>query len=422
MHDNYEQKEKLILVAVSLSDEDTTLRLLDELEELVDTAGAEVVGRIVQNRESISSATYVGKGKIDEIADMIAETGATGIVCDDELSPAQLRNLDEALSVKITDRTMLILDIFARHASSNEGKLQVELAQLQVELAQLQYRSARLIGLNGTLDRVGYGIGMRGPGEKKLEIDRRLIRDRISMLKEQLRDVDKTREVTRSLRKKKNLPLASIVGYTNAGKSTLLNKLTDAGVLEQDMLFATLDTTVRSMVTDNGQEILLSDTVGFIRKLPHHLVDAFRSTLEEACFADIILHVIDASDPEADTKMRVVYETLSKLGIKDKPVIAIFNKQDKLEGGESVKDLTAECCVRISAKTGEGLEELVTQIERILNSRRRYYEGLIPYSEASLVAAIRTKGQLLSEEYTPDGIAVKAYLTSELSGRIDSIN
>lgn len=415
MHDNYEQKEKLILVAVSLSDEDTTLRLLDELEELVDTAGAEVVGRIVQNRESISSATYVGKGKIDEIADMIAETGATGIVCDDELSPAQLRNLDEALSVKITDRTMLILDIFARHASSNEGKL-------QVELAQLQYRSARLIGLNGTLDRVGYGIGMRGPGEKKLEIDRRLIRDRISMLKEQLRDVDKTREVTRSLRKKKNLPLASIVGYTNAGKSTLLNKLTDAGVLEQDMLFATLDTTVRSMVTDNGQEILLSDTVGFIRKLPHHLVDAFRSTLEEACFADIILHVIDASDPEADTKMRVVYETLSKLGIKDKPVIAIFNKQDKLEGGESVKDLTAECCVRISAKTGEGLEELVTQIERILNSRRRYYEGLIPYSEASLVAAIRTKGQLLSEEYTPDGIAVKAYLTSELSGRIDSIN
>lgn len=415
MHDNYEQKEKLILVAVSLSDEDTTLRLLDELEELVDTAGAEVVGRIVQNRESISSATYVGKGKIDEIADMIAETGATGIVCDDELSPAQLRNLDEALSVKITDRTMLILDIFARHASSNEGKL-------QVELAQLQYRSARLIGLNGTLDRVGYGIGMRGPGEKKLEIDRRLIRDRISMLKEQLRDVDKTREVTRSLRKKKNLPLASIVGYTNAGKSTLLNKLTDAGVLEQDMLFATLDTTVRSMVTDNGQEILLSDTVGFIRKLPHHLVDAFRSTLEEACFADIILHVIDASDPEADTKMRVVYETLSKLGIKDKPVIAIFNKQDKLEGGESVKDLTAECCVRISAKTGEGLEELVTQIERILNSRRRYYEGVIPYSEASLVAAIRTKGQLLSEEYTPDGIAVKAYLTSELSGRIDSIN
>lgn len=415
MHDNYEQKEKLILVAVSLSDEDTTLRLLDELEELVDTAGAEVVGRIVQNRESISSATYVGKGKIDEIADMIAETGATGIVCDDELSPAQLRNLDEALSVKITDRTMLILDIFARHASSNEGKL-------QVELAQLQYRSARLIGLNGTLDRVGYGIGMRGPGEKKLEIDRRLIRDRISMLKEQLRDVDKTREVTRSLRKKKNLPLASIVGYTNAGKSTLLNKLTDAGVLEQDMLFATLDTTVRSMVTDNGQEILLSDTVGFIRKLPHHLVDAFRSTLEEACFADIILHVIDASDPEADTKMRVVYETLSKLGIKDKPVIAIFNKQDKLEGGESVKDLTAECCVRISAKTGEGLEELLTQIERILNSRRRYYEGVIPYSEASLVAAIRTKGQLLSEEYTPDGIAVKAYLTSELSGRIDSIN
>lgn len=415
MHDNYEQKEKLILVAVSLSDEDTTLRLLDELEELVDTAGAEVVGRIVQNRESISSATYVGKGKIDEIADMIAETGATGIVCDDELSPAQLRNLDEALSVKITDRTMLILDIFARHASSNEGKL-------QVELAQLQYRSARLIGLNGTLDRVGYGIGMRGPGEKKLEIDRRLIRDRISMLKEQLRDVDKTREVTRSLRKKKNLPLASIVGYTNAGKSTLLNKLTDAGVLEQDMLFATLDTTVRSMVTDNGQEILLSDTVGFIRKLPHHLVDAFRSTLEEACFADIILHVIDASNPEADTKMRVVYETLSKLGIKDKPVIAIFNKQDKLEGGESVKDLTAECCVRISAKTGEGLEELVTQIERILNSRRRYYEGVIPYSEASLVAAIRTKGQLLSEEYTPDGIAVKAYLTSELSGRIDSIN
>lgn len=411
MHDNTEQQEKLVLVAVSLGDEATTQALLDELEELVSTAGAVSVGRIVQNRENISPATYVGKGKIDEIAELIDETGATGIVCDDELSPAQLRNLDEALSVKITDRTMLILDIFAKHASSNEGKL-------QVELAQLQYRSARLIGLNGTLDRVGYGIGMRGPGEKKLEIDRRLIRDRISMLKAELKDVDKTREVTRSLRKKKNLPLASIVGYTNAGKSTLLNKLTDAGVLEQDMLFATLDTTVRSLVTESGQEILLSDTVGFIRKLPHHLVDAFRSTLEEACFADIIIHVIDASDPEADVKMRVVYETLSRLGIKDKPVIAVFNKQDKLTEPESIKDLTAESTVRISARTGDGLDTLVAEIERLLNSRMKYFEGVIPYTEASVISAIRTKGQLISEEYTGEGICIKAYLTPELAGKI----
>ncbi|MBR5732754.1 MAG: GTPase HflX, partial [Lachnospiraceae bacterium] len=282
------EQEKLVLVAVSLDNDDMTDRSLDELEELARTAGGETVGRIIQNREAFSAATYIGKGKIEEVKDMIAETGATGIVCDDELSPAQMNNLEEALDTKVMDRTMLILDIFAKHASSNEGKL-------QVELAQLKYRSSRLIGSRSSMSRVTYGIGMRGPGEKKLEVDRRLIRNRISQLKAELEEVDRTRDVTRALRSKNSVPVVAIVGYTNAGKSTLLNYLTGAGILEADMLFATLDPTTRNMKLESGQEILLTDTVGFIRKLPHHLIDAFRSTLEEAKYSDVILHVIDAS-------------------------------------------------------------------------------------------------------------------------------
>ncbi len=411
MYETEHEQEKVVLVAVSLDNDDMTDQCLDELEELVATAGGEVTGRVIQNREAFSAATYIGKGKIEEVADMIAATGATGIVCDDELSPAQMKNLEEALDTKVMDRTMLILDIFAKHASSNEGKL-------QVELAQLKYRSSRLVGSRSSMSRVSYGIGMRGPGEKKLEVDRRLIRNRISQLKAELEEVDRTRDVTRALRSRNDMPVISIVGYTNAGKSTLLNYLTGAGILEADMLFATLDPTTRNMKLASGQEILLTDTAGFIRKLPHHLIDAFRSTLEEAKYADIILHVIDASDSEADVNMHVVYKTLEKLGIKDKPVIAVFNKQDKLEFPESIKDLRADKCVRISARTGSGIDKLLETVEEVLREQKTYYEGVIPYNNAGIIQQVRKSGQLLSEEYREDGIFIKAYVPKDVYGRL----
>lgn len=406
-----QKEEKVILVAVSLQNDEMTNESLDELEELVHTAGATVVGRVIQNRESFSAATYIGKGKIDETAELIEQTGATGIICDDELSPAQMKNLEDALDIKVMDRTVLILDIFAKHASSNEGKL-------QVELAQLRYRSTRLVGSRSSMSKISYGIGMRGPGEKKLEVDRRLIKDRISQLRGELREVDKTREVTRALRSKNNVPVVSIVGYTNAGKSTLLNYLTDAGVLEENMLFATLDPTTRNMKLESGQQILLTDTVGFIRKLPHHLIDAFRSTLEEAKYADVILHVIDASDLQADIKMHVVYETLNKLGVREKPIIAVFNKQDLVEGSECMKDLVAQSSVRISAKTGLGVDELLDTIEEILRSRKSYFEGTLSYNQAGIIQQIRKTGQLISEEYRDNGIFVKAYVTDEVFGKL----
>ncbi len=404
-------QEKVVLVAVSLDNDDMTDRSLDELEELVRTAGGEAAGRIIQNREAFSAATYIGKGKIEEVKDMIAETGATGIVCDDELSPAQMSNLEDALDTKVMDRTMLILDIFAKHASSNEGKL-------QVELAQLKYRSSKLVGSRSAMSRVTYGIGMRGPGEKKLEVDRRLIRNRISLLKAELEEVDRTRDVTRALRSRNAVPVIAIVGYTNAGKSTLLNYLTDAGILEADMLFATLDPTTRNMKLECGQEILLTDTVGFIRKLPHHLIDAFRSTLEEAKYADVILHVIDASDSEADEKMHVVYKTLEKLGVKDKPVVAVFNKQDKLISPESVKDLRADRSVRISAKTGAGVDKLLEAVEELLKEKKKYFEGTVPYTAAGLLQQVRKAGQLVEEEYREDGIFIKAYVPADVYGRL----
>ena len=281
LFDMKELEERVILVAVSTSDEDDTEASLDELEELADTAGATAIGRLVQNREKIHPGTYLGSGKIGELREMVWEMGATGVICDDELSPAQLRNLESALDTKVMDRTMVILDIFAAHATTSEGKI-------QVELAQLRYRAARLVGLRSSLSRLGGGIGTRGPGEKKLEMDRRLIKNRIAQLNRELREVKRHRELTREQRTKNRIPVVAIVGYTNAGKSTLLNTLTGAGVLQEDQLFATLDPTTRSRKLPSGQEILLTDTVGFIRKLPHHLIDAFKSTLEEAKYADLI--------------------------------------------------------------------------------------------------------------------------------------
>lgn len=406
-----EIEERVILVGVQENNGEDTEESLQELAELVRTAGAETVGSLIQNREAIHSGTYIGKGKIEELRAMADILDATGIVCDDELSPAQLRNLEQELDMKVMDRTLIILDIFAARASTNEGKI-------QVELAQLKYRQARLVGLRDSLSRLGGGIGTRGPGEKKLEMDRRLIKDRIAQLNRELADVKRHREVTRAKRSKNKAPVAAIVGYTNAGKSTLLNTLTGAGVLQEDKLFATLDPTTRTLEMEGGAQILLTDTVGFIRKLPHHLIEAFRSTLEEAKYADIILHVVDASNPQMEKQMYVVYQTLANLGVKDKTMVTLFNKQDRIAEKENLRDFKADYCLKISAKTGEGLEEMKSLMEKLLRERSILIERLYPYGQAGLIQLIRKHGQLLEEEYRPEGIYVKAYVPVEIYGTV----
>ncbi len=403
--------ERVILVGVSTSDHDDTEKSLDELEELAATAGATVVGRVIQNLDQIHSGTYVGKGKLEEIKELIWETEATGIICDDELSPIQLGNMEDALDIKVMDRTLIILDIFATRASTNEGKI-------QVELAQLKYRQSRLTGLGKSLSRLGGGIGTRGPGEKKLEMDRRLIRDRIAQLNRELKDVKRHREVTREQRSRNKIPVIAIVGYTNAGKSTLLNTLTGAGVLEEDKLFATLDPTTRNLKLPSKQEILLTDTVGFIRKLPHHLVEAFKSTLEEAKYADMILHVVDASNPQVDEQMYIVYETLDKLEVKNKPIITAFNKQDKIEQEQIIRDFRADHIVRISAKHGQGLDKLQEIIEGVLRSQKVLIEKVYPYEQAGKIQMIRKYGELLEEEYRDNGIFAKGYVPAEIYEKV----
>ena len=404
-------KEKVILVGVSTDDHDDTEKSLDELEELASTAGAVTVGRVVQNLSQIHPVTYVGKGKLDEIKDLLWETEATGIICDDELSPIQLGNIEDALNTKIMDRTLIILDIFANRASTNEGKI-------QVELAQLKYRQSRLVGLGKSLSRLGGGIGTRGPGEKKLEMDRRLIKGRIAQLNRELKDVKRHREVTREQRSRNQVPVIAIVGYTNAGKSTLLNTLTGADVLKEDKLFATLDPTTRNLKLLSKQEVLLTDTVGFIRKLPHHLIEAFKSTLEEAKYADIILHVVDASNPQMDEQMYIVYETLMNLEVKNKPVITAFNKQDKVDGEVILRDFKADHVVNISAKTGEGLENLQNVIEEVLREQKILIEQLYPYADAGKIQLIRKYGELLEEEYREEGIFAKGYVPIEIYEKV----
>ncbi len=400
-------QERVLLIGVRTGEADDTDGSLDELEELVKTAGALTVGRVIQNREAVHPTTYIGKGKIDEVRALAAETDASGVVCDDELSPVQLRELEDELQMKVMDRTLVILDIFAGRATTSEGKI-------QVELAQLKYRLTRLTGLGRSLSRLGGGIGTRGPGEKKLEMDRRLIRDRIAQLNRELKEVKRHREVTRTKREKQSVPVAAIVGYTNAGKSTLLNTLTDAEVLEEDKLFATLDPTTRSLTLPGRQEILLTDTVGFIRKLPHHLIEAFKSTLEEAKYADIILHVVDASNPQMDVHMHVVYETLRELGVKDKKIITLFNKQDARTENGILRDFKADRTLPISARTGQGLDELKELLGELLRENKVYVERILSYANAGLVNLIRGKGELLSEAYEEDGIHVKAYVPMEI--------
>lgn len=408
-----EVEEKVILVGVSTGEGDDTEDSLLELAELVKTAGAQVVGTAIQNRDSIHPGTYVGTGKLQEIRQMIIDFGATGIVCDDELSPAQIRNIEDVLDTKVMDRTLIILDIFAARASTSEGKI-------QVELAQLKYRLSRLVGLGTSLSRLGGGIGTRGPGEKKLEMDRRLIKTRIAQLNRELAEVRKHREVTRGQRSRNQTRVAAIVGYTNAGKSTLLNHLTNADVLEEDKLFATLDPTTRNLKLGSGQEILLTDTVGFIRKLPHHLVEAFKSTLEEAKYADMIIHVVDASNSQKEKQMHIVYETLDMLGVKDKKIVTLFNKLDKVEEPEILHDFKADKTLRISARTGEGLTEFKEVLEEILREDKKLLEGIFPYDQGGQLTIIRKYGELLEEDYRENGIYVKGFVPIELYRNLES--
>ncbi|WP_343083275.1 GTPase HflX [Blautia producta] len=411
LYDLNDVEERVILVGVQEGDGEDAEESVEELAELSKTAGAQVVGTVIQKRERIHPGTYVGKGKMEELKMLLTALDATGIICDDELSPVQMNNLQQELDCKVMDRTLLILDIFADHASTSEGKI-------QVELAQLRYRAVRLVGLGNSLSRLGGGIGTRGPGEKKLEMDRRLIKERISQLKRELEQVKRHRELLREGRKRERVMTAAIVGYTNAGKSTLLNTLTDAGVLSEDKLFATLDPTTRMLELSGGTRIYLTDTVGFIRKLPHHLIEAFKSTLEEAKYADIILHVVDASNPQMEDQMGVVYDTLQELEVTNKKMVTLFNKQDKLLTEQILRDPNADHVLRISAKTGEGMEQLKDVLEKIVTEDQIYLERVIPYKDAGILQQIRKYGQLMEEEYTDGGIAVKARVPKDIYGRL----
>lgn len=391
LYDTSEQKERIIVVGVATSENDDTDKSLDELIELGQTAGVETVAKVIQNREKVHPGTYIGKGKIEEVRELVIKHKADTVVCDDELTPAQFNNLSQMLDVKVVDRTVMILDIFAKRASTSEGKL-------QVELAQLRYRASHLIGGRSELSRLGGGIGTRGPGEQKLEMDRRLIKERITQVRKELEQVKRTRELTRKKRQENPIPVVAIVGYTNAGKSTLLNHLTGAGVLSEDKLFATLDPTTRKLVRENGEEILFTDTVGFIRKLPHHLIQAFRSTLEEAKYADLILHVVDCSNEDMDSQMYTVYETLKKLEVGDKKIITAFNKIDVCDREETLKDLAADRTVRISAKTGQGIEQMLSAISEVIAEGKQLLDKVFGYDEAGAVSNVRKYGQVMEEE------------------------
>lgn len=387
---------------------DTTDESMRELGELVDTAGGEVVGEMVQNRPIPDSGTYFGEGKLDELKEAVVALDATLVVFDDELSPVQLRNISEHIGVRVLDRSMLILDIFAMRARSGEGKL-------QVELAQLKYQLPRLRGMGIELSRTGGGIGTRGPGETKLESDRRHIRTRIAALEEEIREIKKHRSLLRGRREKDGVITAAIVGYTNAGKSTLLNRLTDAGVFAEDKLFATLDTTSRAITLEDNRKIVLIDTVGFIRKLPHYLIEAFKSTLEEAASADFLIHVIDVSSPEADNCIKVVKDVLTEIGAGGKPVINVYNKCD-LDGDY----IPAEdgCSVFISAKTGMGIDELINAIADTAPGKKKERTLLIPYSQGGVLNSLHSSEKVLSENYTADGTEVTVLIDDIVYNRL----
>lgn len=407
MYDTKEAVQTFILVAAEegrarISAEDS----LDELAELMRTAGGEEAGRVIQKVESINAKTYVGSGKVEEIRTLLAATGADGVICDDELTPAQLKNLSDLLNTKIIDRTLLILDIFSQRASTKEGKM-------QIELAQLEYRLTRLTGLGTELSRQGAAVGThtRGAGETKLEMDRRHIRARMDLLRTQLKNVEKQRDLIRSQRTRNEIPVAALVGYTNAGKSTLFNRLTASGVLEEDKLFATLDTTTRKCTLPSGRSVLFVDTVGFIHKLPHNLVKAFRATLEETAYADILLHVVDASQENAELHMQVTYDELTELKAVDKPILTVLNKQDLLQEIRPVAmPYAPEAVLRISALQPEGVQQVLEAVDRQLDRMDTVMEVLLPYAQASLGDMLHRNGQVLAEEYRENGIYLKVRL------------
>lgn len=416
LHELNQLEERVILVAVEMDERNSrsameTEACLDELEELVKTAGATAVARSIQKRERIHPGHYLGPGKIEEVKAMVAAYNATGIVCDDELSPAQLKNLEQMLDTKVMDRTMVILDIFAARALSGEGKI-------QVELAQLKYRLSRLVGIGASMSRLGGGIGTRGPGETKLETDRRYIKERIAELNREAQDIRTHRELLRAQRSKKGTPVISLVGYTNAGKSTILNYLSDAEVLAEDKLFATLDTTTRKVELPGGSEIFLTDTVGFIQKLPHHLVQAFRATLEELQYADILLHVVDASNPNRTEHMKVVYETLKSLGCENTPVLTVFNKMDNDVELPLPMDTMARDIVQVSAAKGEGMDVLLERIEKLLQSFRKSMTALVPYTEGSLIGWVHGRCEIIREEHTGEGVLLEVYVDEESANRL----
>ena len=393
-YENKQEPEKAVLIAVDTGEYNCETSL-DELEELAATAGAQVIGRMWQKRDKPDSATFLGSGRLEELAEFCENNEIDLVIADSELSPAQLRNIEKETDTRVVDRTTLILDIFADRARSNEGKL-------QVELAQLKYSLPRLTGKGLQLSRLGGGIGTRGPGETKLETDRRHIRRRVKSLEEELESLEKRRGLARARREKDGVETVVIVGYTNAGKSTLMNALTEAGVLAQDKLFATLDPTSRALTLPDGRKVMLIDTVGFIRRLPHNLVEAFKSTLEEAVCAKVILNVCDASDPECAEHLEVTNELLNELGCSGKPTIPVFNKCDLAEA--NVFLFNEPNAVRISALEKSGLDELLEAISKALPPTRAKVKMLIPYSDGAAGAVLRKDGVIQFEEYRADGL------------------
>ena len=408
MISNEEKITRALLVSVDTGSYDAQASL-DELEELVKSAGAEPVISLTQKLGRVESATYVGSGKLEEITELCKQQEIDLIVADTELSPSQIKNMESATDVRVIDRTTLILDIFALRARSKEGKL-------QVELAQLKYMLPRLTGKGIEMSRLGGGIGTRGPGETKLETDRRHIRRRMETLKDELAEIEKHRQMLRKRREKDGVITCAIVGYTNAGKSTLMNTLTDAGVLAQDKLFATLDPTSRALRLPSGVSVMLIDTVGLVRRLPHHLVDAFRSTLEEAAQSDIIINLCDASSEEARIHLQVTHDLLDSLGCGDRPVLTVLNKCDLLDSSLMAQDFNAY--IQISAKTGAGIDALLQAIEDNLPVRMKRVKLLVPFANAGIVSEIRSSGTLIDEEYTAEGVAVEAVVDEILYAKL----
>lgn len=416
MHETEKEIEKVILCGVHMGSlnvlEDTTEESMAELRELVRTAEAEVVGEIVQNKERPETATYFGEGKLEELRIAAQSLDANLLIFDDELTGSQIRNIENYTGVRTIDRSSLILDIFAKRAMSKEGKI-------QVELAQLRYNLPRLIGTGRQLSRLGGGIGTRGPGETKLESDRRHIYRRINALEDDLKEIDSHRNLLRSRRDKENVVCAALVGYTNAGKSTILNYFTSASVLAKDMLFATLDPTVRKIELSDGRNAVLTDTVGFIRKLPHHLIEAFKSTLDEAVLADVLVHVIDSSNPEMQSQMRVVEKLIGELGCKAKRVIAVFNKCDAAPPLSPRPDGAYTDYVSVSAKTGEGMDTLLEILEDALPGKKKEITLLIPYSDSKTAALLHNDEVILSESYEAEGTKITLLADSALIGKME---